>query len=112
MWNKDKIEELEGHMAAAGMREAKIQKERYHSPALYHGCVDWYVPHSRELFIRVRTVYAVFGHLKDSKTGRPFFNDATWKRMDNVQDISVNGTHARKPGDGISFRGPGYIYLL
>jgi hypothetical protein len=46
MWNEDKIEELEGHMAAAWMREAKIQTERYHSPALYHGCVDRCVPRS------------------------------------------------------------------
>lgn len=68
MWNESKIDKLERNMKAAGMTEEKIKKERYHSPALYHNCVDRYVPRSKELYIRVRAVYAVMGHLKDSKT--------------------------------------------
>ena len=84
MWNKDKIKELEDNMKAAGMKEEELRNARYHSPAIYHGCVDRRVPPARELYIRVRGVYTVYGHLKDSASGKPLFNAAAWKKANNV----------------------------
>jgi hypothetical protein len=80
MWKEAKIKELEDHTKAAGMTVNEIQKSRYHSPRLYHSSVDRCVPRSRELCIRVQAVYVSFGHLEDSKTGKPLCNAAAWKR--------------------------------
>ena len=99
MWNQNKMEELEGYMKAAGMTEDQVKRERYYSPALYHGCVDRCIPRSKELFVRVRAVYAVFGHLKDSVTGRPLFNDAAWKRADNVLNEILLGLYSDPPSE-------------
>ena len=85
-------------MKVAGMMtEDRIKKERYHSPALYHGCIDRCVPRSKELDIRVRTVYAAMGHLVDSKTGKALFNATAWKSTDNVLNEILLGLYSDPP---------------
>ena len=44
VWNEDKKQELEANMKAANMTDGEIETMRYHSPAIYHGCVDCCVP--------------------------------------------------------------------
>ena len=39
----------------------------------------------------------MFGHLKDSKTGRPLFNDVAWKRVDNILNQILLGCYFRPP---------------
>ena len=94
LWNKNKIEELEGNMTVAGMAEDKIKQERHHLPALYHRCVDWCVLHLKESCIRVQAVYAAMGYLIDSITGKLFFNMATWKRTDSVLSEILLGLYS------------------
>ena len=50
------------------------------------------------------------GHLKDSKTGKPLFNVAAWKRADNTLSEILLGFYSDPPNEQfytICFRGNG-----
>ena len=44
-------------------------------------------------------VYVSFGHLEDSKTGKPLFNAAAWKRADNVLAEILMGLYSDPPNE-------------
>ena len=43
-------------------------------------------------------MYAVFGHLKDSKSKKRLFNEKAWKKADNVLNEILLGLYSDPPG--------------
>ena len=52
----------------------------------------------KQLYLRVRAVYALFGPKIDTKTHKPLFNDTSWKKAKNVLDEILAGNVSDPPG--------------
>ena len=55
----------------------------YHS-GIFTSCVDRKVPHPSILYWRVRAVYAMYGPMKDGKSGKTLFNKKALTKAKNV----------------------------
>jgi hypothetical protein len=98
VWNKDRMRELEDKMRESGMTDEEIQSQKYHNAALFRGCIERTVPPPSILYWRVRAVYALYGNMIDSKTGKPLFNAKAWKRANNVLKDILDGYYSDPPG--------------
>jgi hypothetical protein len=98
MWNEEKKKELENHMRSEGMTDDEVKMSQYFSPGLCRDCVDRCVPPPNMLYWRLRAVYALYGHMKDSKTNAPLFNDNAWKKANNVLNEILDGLYSDPPG--------------
>lgn len=90
MTNEEKLHELETRMRKAGVPEDKIKTSRYYSPCLYRKYIACCVPLPKILYWRVRAVYTLYGHMKDSKTKAPLFNENAWKKANNILKEILN----------------------
>ena len=50
------------------------------------------------MYNRVRAVFKFFGQLIEPETGKPFFNDAAWKKANGVLDEILKGFASDLPG--------------
>lgn len=98
VWNEKKKKQLEDKMKEDGMTKEEIEAKRYFNSHLYQSCVERYAPSPKILYWRVRAVYALFGNMVDSSTGKPLFNDAAWKKADNVLKEIRCGFYSDPPG--------------
>ncbi|KAL7535665.1 hypothetical protein ACHAXR_006652, partial [Thalassiosira sp. AJA248-18] len=96
--NPAKVKELEANMRTAGMTDDDIKNARYYSHRIYRECVDRCAPPPQILYWRVRAVYKVYGHMLDSKTKKPLFNDAAWTSANNVLKEICLGYYSDPPG--------------
>jgi len=98
VWNKEKLEELKGHLREEGRSEEEIEKKMLFTSSSFTDCVDRYIPPPSLLYFRVRAVFVLFGKLVDSKTKKPLFNAKAWKCANNVLDEILLGYYSDPPG--------------
>ena len=98
IWDKDLMNELRERMKESGMTDEEIDSELFYRPELFKGCVDRQVPPPSILYWRVRAVFALYGNMIDSKTGKPLFNDAAWKKAKNILKEICAGLYFDPPG--------------
>mmetsp|Transcript_20033 Transcript_20033/g.28562 ORF Transcript_20033/g.28562 Transcript_20033/m.28562 type:complete len:117 (+) Transcript_20033:286-636(+) len=69
---------------------------------LYDECIERHAPAPRILYYRVRAVFTLFGNLIDSKTKKPLFNAAAWKKANQVLKEILEGFYSDPLGANIS----------
>mmetsp|Transcript_4764 Transcript_4764/g.7366 ORF Transcript_4764/g.7366 Transcript_4764/m.7366 type:complete len:117 (-) Transcript_4764:313-663(-) len=69
---------------------------------LYDECIERHAPAPRILYYRVRAVFTLFGNLIDSKTKKPLFNAAAWKKANQVLKEILDGLYSDPLGVNIS----------
>lgn len=98
VWDKDRMQELEDLMRGGGMTDDKIKNARYFNASLFKGCINRHVPPPSTLYWRVRAVFAMYGSIIDSKTNKPLFNAAAWKKANRVLKEILLGYYSDPPG--------------
>ena len=97
IWNETKMKQLEDLMRKDGMTEENIESERYYNAALFKGCVDRFMPSPKHLYWRVRSVFAMYGYLKDRR-GKTLFNEDSWASANNILKEILLGYYSDPPG--------------
>ena len=97
VWNPTKLAELEKNMRDSGLTEEEISHKRYFNARLYRQCVERTVPSPKMLYWRVRAVFAIYGRMVDSKTKKPLFTKAAWKKANNVLKDILAGYYSDPP---------------
>lgn len=85
-------------MKAGGMSDDDIKNARYFHSTLFKQCVPRVAPSPRRMYWRVRAVFALFGNMIDSKTNKPLFNKAAWKKANRVLEDILLGLYSDPPG--------------
>mmetsp|Transcript_1037 Transcript_1037/g.2176 ORF Transcript_1037/g.2176 Transcript_1037/m.2176 type:complete len:649 (-) Transcript_1037:533-2479(-) len=98
IWNPKKVEEFESKMRKDGVDEKEIDAMKYFKPHLYDECIERHAPAPRILYYRVRAVFALFGNMVDSKTKKPLFNAAAWRKANEVLKEILHGYYSDPPG--------------
>ena len=70
----------------------------YYNVAWFRQRVERTVLPPSKLYWRVRAVFEVYGHRKDSKSGQPLFNKAAWLKANNVLQEILAGNASDPPG--------------
>ena len=84
VWNEGKLEELRQKLKGDGHSENGIESMMYYNSQLFIDCVDREVQPVSSLYWRVRAVFALYGPMEDSKTGKPLFNREAWVKAKGV----------------------------
>ena len=98
IWNTTTLEQLEDKMREGGMSDKEVEAQRYYNSQVYTRCVERHAPSPRILYWRVRAVYALYGNMIDSKSGKPLFNVEAWNKADNVLKEIMCGFYSDPPG--------------
>jgi hypothetical protein len=83
-WNEKKLKHVKDVLRANDWTEDDIKKKMYYHPRFFQERVERRVLPPSKLYWRVRAVYVKFGHMCDSKAGKPLFNKKAWKRANSV----------------------------
>ncbi|KAG7351959.1 hypothetical protein IV203_008007 [Nitzschia inconspicua] len=70
----------------------------FYKPSLFRKRVQRVALPTNYLYYRVRAVFVTFGEKKDSKTGKPLFNDDAWKKANNLLGEIKRGFCLDPPG--------------
>jgi hypothetical protein len=73
-WQPELLADVKEMLGSYGFSKEDINAQMYYNIDFFHKWVDWRVLPPRQLYWRVRTVYAVFGNKIDSKSKKPLFN--------------------------------------
>jgi hypothetical protein len=98
IWNESQMDKLVSSMIESGVDENEIEKMKYYNSRLFVNCVEREVPPPSILFWRVRAVFTLYGPMKDSKTGKPLFNDDAWVKAKGVLREILLGYYSDPPG--------------
>eukprot|EP00956_Cyclotella_meneghiniana_P003609 scaffold4428_cov57-Cyclotella_meneghiniana.AAC.1 len=98
VWNKDQMDNLESKMMSSGLTREEIEKMKYYNSQLFINCVEREVPPPSCLYWRVRAVFAMYGNMMDSKTGKPLFNANAWNKAKGVLREILKGYYSDPPG--------------
>ena len=98
VWDSDRLNEVKRVLRSNGWSDKDIENQLYFRPAFFRNRVERIILPPRQLYWRVRAVYATFGNKVDSKTGRPLFNKAAWKKAKGVLEEILLGLYSDPPG--------------
>ena len=98
IFNPEALAHLNAELAKDGLTEAEIEAKMYYNFAYFRKRVPRLVPPPEEHYRRVRAVFALYGSQVDAKSGRALFNDAAWKKANNVLAEVLEGLAANPPG--------------
>ena len=99
-WDPQILEDAKNALKTSGMSDEEIEAKMYYNVSFFLECVPRVVLPPRFLYWRVRNVFATFGPKVDS-SGKPLFNDAAWKKANNILKEIIAGFYSDPPG--ISF---------
>eukprot|EP00966_Prymnesium_polylepis_P013512 311972-Prymnesium_polylepis.1 len=77
------LERVRSVLSAKGYSKDEMDARYFYNFDYFAGRVPRAAPPPSILYWRVRAVYKFFGPLQDPETGKPFFNDAAWKKANN-----------------------------
>lgn len=97
-WNPTKLKEVMDALKEDGFTDEEIQKKLYYDAKFFKDCVERIVLPPKQLYWRLRAVFMIFGDLKDPKTKKPLFNDAAWKKANNILQEVLEGLVSDPPG--------------
>lgn len=92
------LEEVKDVLRKNGFTEDDIDARMYYDFDYFRQRVPRRVPPPSVHYWRVRRVFELFGSIEDSKTKQPLFNDAAWRRANNVLLEILEGHAADAPG--------------
>ena len=101
VWNESQMEDLVSRMNAAGVTGDEIEKMKYYNSRFFINCIEREVPPPSVLYWRVRAVFALYGPMKDSVTGKPMFNAKAWKKANGILREIRKGYYSDPPGMGM-----------
>ena len=97
IWDEKVLYEVQETMRKkAGWTSKKIENMMYFKHTWFTARVPRVVPKPSQLYFRVRSVYTLFGGLKDGAT--PLFNEKSWKKAANVLKEIEDGLISDPPG--------------
>lgn len=98
VWHEDQMNELVRRMKESGLSDGEIERMRYYNSKVFTDCVQREVPPPSILYWRVRAVFALYGGMKDSKTGKPLFNAKAWVKARGILNEILEGYYSDPPG--------------
>ena len=81
-----------------GLSDEEIEAKMYYDFKYFRQRVPRVVPPPRQLYTRVRAVYATFGYEKDAESKQPLFNATAWEKASNVLKEILAGYASDPPG--------------
>jgi hypothetical protein len=98
VWDETQLNKVMKALAdKTKMSTQDIDNLIYFKPRYFQQRVARVVPPSKQLYYRVRAVYATFGTKIDSKTKQPLFNDKAWSKANNVLLEIAKGYYSDPP---------------
>lgn len=97
-WDTDCLERVKVALRKDGMREDEIDAKMYYDVAFFRARVRRAILPPSSLYWRVRAVYELFGPMIDEETKAPLFNQASWKKANNVLNEILAGNISDPPG--------------
>jgi hypothetical protein len=98
VWNESQMEDLVSKMMKSGMSIDEIEKMKYYNSRMFINCIEREVPPPSILYWRVRAVFALYGPMKDSKTGKTLFNAKAWAKAKSILQEITRGYYSDPPG--------------
>lgn len=98
-WNPEGFNEVVDKLKAEGKSDEQIEAVFFFNTAIFLGCVGRTVPRPSVLYWRVRAVFAFYGVKVCSHTGKPLFNETSWKKANNVLEEILKGYASDVPGE-------------
>ena len=97
-WDPVMLEEAKEALRASGKSEEDIEHKLFFQPSWFCSCVRRRVLPPSKLYWRLRIVFALCGNKVNPKDGKPLFNDAAWKKANNVLQEVLAGHCSDPPG--------------
>jgi hypothetical protein len=94
VWNESKFCKLRRKMIDNGLSTDEVEMMQYFNSQVFLSCVDRVVPAPSILYWRVRAVFALYGPMIDSGTGKPLFTKKSWKKADGVLNELLQGLYS------------------
>ena len=99
VFNQESFAEVCEKLKISGFTESDINDKLYYNPKFFLKPVERFVPPPDILYWRVRSVFVIFGHRKDLKTGVALFrNKKMWVQAQNILDDIEIGYYSDPPG--------------
>ena len=92
------LEEVKDTLRANGFDDDDVDARMYYDFDFFRQRIARRVPPPSIHYWRVRRVFELFGSVVDSKTKQPLFNEAAWRRANNVLLEILQGNAADAPG--------------
>lgn len=97
-WRPDLLDRVKQMLKHNGFSNEDIDALMYYDVDFFRQRVDRRVLPPRQLYWRVRAVFAIFGDKEDSKLKRPLFNARAWKKAKNILKEILDGFYSDPPG--------------
>jgi hypothetical protein len=97
-WRPELLADVKEILGSYGFSKEDIDARMYYDVGFFREQVDRRVLPPRQLYWRVRAVYAVFRNKIDSKSKKPLFNKRAWKKANNVVKEILVGYYSDPPG--------------
>ena len=79
-WRPELLADVKETLTSYGFSKEDIDAKMYYDVDFFRARVDRRVLPPRQLYWRVRAVFAIFGNKVDSKTKKPLFGVRAWKK--------------------------------
>jgi hypothetical protein len=97
-WRPELLEDVKQVLASNGFANEDIEALMYYDVDFFRQRVDRRVLPPRQLYWRVRAVFAVFGNKEDTKLKKPLFNKRAWAKANNILKEILLGYFSDPPG--------------
>lgn len=97
-WDENILEGVKDVLRQDGVSDDDMASIMYYNADFFKACTPRVILPPTLLYWRVRAVFRLYGPVKDSKTGRPLFNDEAWKKARNVLNEILLGYISDPPG--------------
>jgi hypothetical protein len=97
-WDEAILEGVKDVLRQDGISKEDMESIMYYNANFFKACVPRVILPPTLLYWRVRAVFRLYGPEKDSKSGRPLFNDEAWKKSRNVLKEILLGYISDPPG--------------
>ena len=98
IFDPKRLDSVKASLIADGSMEDEIEASMYYKFPWWRERVPRTVPPPSVLYRRVRSVFEVFGRMRDSKTDQPLFNKKAWNKAKGVLSEILAGYASDVPG--------------
>mmetsp|Transcript_630 Transcript_630/g.1007 ORF Transcript_630/g.1007 Transcript_630/m.1007 type:complete len:331 (-) Transcript_630:328-1320(-) len=98
IWDEGKMNEVRQTLREHGFSDKDIDLKLFYEPDFFRECVPRVAPPPSVMYWRVRKVFETFGNSVESKSKKPLFNDAAWKKANGVLREILAGYASDPPG--------------
>jgi hypothetical protein len=97
-WDPNGLASVKNTLLDNGWTEEEFESTLFYKPSFFRRRVQRVALPPHLLYYRVRAVFVTFGDKLDSKSGRPLFNDDSWRKACNLLEEIKRGFYSDPPG--------------